>query len=458
MGVLDYILFPIYAFGFFLIFKWRRSKYTDPLLKKYQLQGFWIKVFSTIAFTIFNYQISLGDSVVLYWREGYNIFHLIQYDISNIKLLFIKGKDYDQALLADIWNAGYFNDENNYMVTKIVAFLSFFTFGKYMVINLFFSMISYSGVWRLYRFFYELFPHMHKQLAFAILYLPTFVFWSSGILKDPICTGAMGWITYSLYEMFYKKQSILKNIFIVAIATYFLVNLKIYILISYVPFFILFLILKNVNLLKNKFLKFMLGPAIIVGCIFAGQQVMQKFQGDLGNYAAEGLGDVIQKQQKNYAEQAAQGIGESNFELGVEFNGSIGSMLKMAPAAVVATLYRPFIWETRKISTVLSSFESLALMLLTIFVLYKAGVRRFFRIIVKDPVVLYCMLFSVLFALFVGATTPNFGTLCRYKIPCMPFYVIAMLVIRDKCLTAKEREKRAKKIQARSFSFQPQLA
>ena len=458
MGVLDFILFPIYAFGFYLLFKWRRSKYTDPLLKKYQLQGFWIKVFSTIAFTIFNLHISLGDSVVLYWREGYNIFHLIQYDITNIKLLFIKGKDYDQALLADIWNAGYFNDENNYMVTKIVAALSFVTFGKYMIINLFFSMISFSGVWRLYRFFYELFPHMHKQLAIAILYLPTFVFWSSGILKDPICTGAMGWITYSLYEMVYKKQSIIKNLFIVSIATYFLVNLKIYILISYVPFFLLFLILKNVNLLKNKFLKFMLGPAIIIGCVIAGQQVMQKFEGELGNFAADGLSDVIQQQQKNYKEQADAGIGESNFDLGVTFDGSIGSMLKMAPAAVVATLYRPFIWESRKISTLLSSLESLALMLLTIFVLYKAGIRQFLKIIIKDPVVLYCLLFSILFALFVGATTPNFGTLCRYKIPCMPFYVIAMLVIRDKCMTAKEREKRNRKLTAPQFKLTAQLA
>jgi hypothetical protein len=45
--------------------------------------------------------------------------------------------------------------------------------------------------------------------------------------------------------------------------------------------------------------------------------------------------------------------------------------------------------------------------------------------------VLYCFLFAMLFALFVGATTLNFGTLCRYKIPCMPFYVIALLLIWD---------------------------
>jgi hypothetical protein len=398
---------------------------------------------------------------VLYWKEGNNIYNLIQHDPTNIKLLFIQGKDFDQALLADVWNAGYFNDNNNYMVTKIVAVLSFLTFGKYMAINLFFSMISFSGVWRLYRFFYKLYPHLHKQLAVAILYLPTFVFWSSGILKDPICTGAIGWITYSLYEIFYRKASLMKNTIILLIAGYFLVNLKIYILISYVPFFFLFLILKNVNLIRNGFVKLMIGPALIIGSVFAGQQVMKKFEKELGGYAADGLVNQIKHQQKAYEQQIAQGIGESNFKLGVDFDGSISSMIKMAPAAIIATLYRPFIWESTKISTLLSSLEALALMIFTLSILFKTGVFTFFRTIAKDPVITYCFLFALLFALFVGATTPNFGTLCRYKIPCMPFYVIALILIREKYRVSKLAAVpvRAKaKVNKEGFQLAAQLA
>lgn len=456
MDYKDYILFFIYTFIFYLIFKSRRTFYEDPVLRHYHKVGFWIKVFSTIAFTIFNYKISLGDSVVLYWKEGHNIYELIQKDFSYVKLLFIKGKDFDQALLADTWNLGYFNDENNYMVTKIVAVLSFLTFGKYMVINLFFSLISFSGVWRLYRFFYKLYPHLHKQLAIAILYLPTFVFWSSGILKDPICTGAIGWITYSLYEMFYEKKAILKNMFFILVAGYFLVNLKIYILVSYVPFMMLFLLLKNVNLIKSPLLKFLIGPALIVVCVFAGQMVIKKFSDELGSYAAQNIAEKIKKQQDTYQAQAAQGIGESNFSLGVEMDGSMSSLVKMAPAAIMATLYRPFIWESTKISTLLSSLESLALMILTLSIMFKVGIGKFFRTIFKDPTITYCFLFALLFALFVGATTPNFGTLCRYKIPCMPFYVIALILIRDKC--AREKEVSSAKFKSQKVQLQPQLA
>jgi hypothetical protein len=45
---------------------------------------------------------------------------------------------------------------------------------------------------------------------------------------------------------------------------------------------------------------------------------------------------------------------------------------------------------------------------------------------------MYCFLFSCVFALFVGASTLNFGSLVRYKIPCMPFYLIALFLIYDK--------------------------
>jgi hypothetical protein len=37
----------------------------------------------------------------------------------------------------------------------------------------------------------------------------------------------------------------------------------------------------------------------------------------------------------------------------------------------------------------------------------------------------------MIFALFVGATTLNFGTLVRYKIPGIPFYIISLFLILD---------------------------
>ena len=429
MDILDFIFFFIYVFIFNIIFSARRKRYDSALLRKYHKQAFWIKVWGTFAFSIFVIYLSPGDTTGLYYPEGINISKMIIKNPSNIELLMGTGKDFDQALLANIDNSGYFNEESNFMVTRLVTIFSFLTFGKFMAINLVFSMISFTGVWRLFRFFYEQYPHLHKQFAIAILYLPTFVFWSSGILKDPICTGALGWITYSLYSIFYTKNNLIKNIVILFIFGYFLISLKIYILVAYLPFFILFLILKNVNLIKNPVVKALLVLGFFIGSILGFVKIASSIQGALSSYASKGIAEGIKNYQVNYENQAA--FVESNFSLGVDFDGTAGSLAKIAPAAIIATLFRPFIWESKKLSTLLSSLESLALMLFTLYTVKKVGILRFFRTIIKNPTILYCFFYSLLFALFVGATTLNFGTLVRYKIPGIPFFIISLFLILD---------------------------
>ncbi len=440
MGFIDFILFPLYVLFFHLIFSWRRKRISDPLLKKYHRQGFWIKVFGALAFTVFHGLISPGnDSVGLFYTEGVNIARLISADASNIKWLFSPGIDFDQTYLADPFNWGYFRSESNYFITRLVAIFSFFSFHNYLVINLFFSMISYSGVWRLYKFFYEQYPLLHKKLAIAILYLPTFVFWSSGILKDPICTGMIGWLTYAIYQAFYKKQSFFKNTIIALVAGYTIAILKSYIIFSYLPFLVIFLVLSNFKLIRKTRFKI----AVALGLLlmgFAGFFVVaDKLQEELGLLALDKLAESVQSQQKVFIKMAD--AAESSFSLGVDFDGSNLSLLKMAPAGIVATFYRPYLWESKKLSTLLSSLESLALIIYTLAVLLRAGLFHFIKTILFDPMVFFCFGFSVVFALFVGTTTLNFGTLVRYKIPCMPFYIIALVLINE---ATKQRKSRAK--------------
>ena len=430
MGVTDLILFPLYVFIFHLIFAARRKRIRDPLLRKYHKQAFWVKIAGVIAFTFFCVFISPADSVGLYYREGVNIFHLILKDpAANIKWVFMKGKDFDGTLLADPYNNGYFNGEGNYFIVRLVTIFSFISFGDYFVMNLFFGMIAFSGIWRLYKFFYEQYQHLHKRLAIAILFLPTMIFWTSGILKDPITTSMLGWLTYSLYNLLYKKTGLVKNAFIAVLSGYILAVVKAYILFSYLPFFIVFIVLKNIRLIKNIVFKIVICITLLVAGIYSFFLMSGLLKDEMGSYAIDNLAETVKTQQANYENMSD--LAGSSFSLGVEFDGSAGSLIRMAPAAIVATLYRPFLWESKKLSTLFSSLESLAMMLLTVYVFFRVGPVNFFAGFFKDPMIFFCFFFSLLFALFVGATTLNFGTLVRYKIPCLPFYVISLFLILD---------------------------
>jgi hypothetical protein len=436
MGFVEFILYPFYVAAFYFIFKAFRKNYTDPVLKYYHAQGFWIKALIVLVFAVFNSSISIGDSFVLYQMEGRNIYHLILKDSSNIKILLGKAIDFDETLLADPWNAGYLKGEANFMVAKFVTVISFFTFGKYLLTNLVFSMLAFTGAWKLFLFFYEQYPHMHRKFAIAILYLPTFIFWSSGILKDSICIAGIGWITYSLYQLFIRKKDFLKSPALLLFFGYLIWVIKPYILISYVPFFIFYLILKNVNSVNSKLIKLVLAPALIIGSVFAFSRIMIKLQDEMGQYAVGSLTKNIKNLNDAYENQS--GAGSSMFTYGTEFDGSVSGLVKMAPVFVGTTFFRPFLWESKKVSTLLSSLEGLTLLIFTIMVFFKAGFKTIFQTLTKNPLATYCFLFSIIFALFVGATTLNFGSLCRYKIPCMPFYIIALFLIEDATKQKKE--------------------
>ena len=181
-------------------------------------------------------------------------------------------------------------------------------------------------------------------------------------------------------------------------------------------------------LIQNKLGKALLIALFIAGSIVGFIKLSNTMEGAISGYTGNDLKKGISAYQKNYASQSENAEG-SFFSLGVEFDGSPGSLARLAPAAIAATLFRPYIWESRKLSSLLSSLESLALMLFTLYVLKRVGIKNFIMTIITKPIVLYCLFFSLIFALFVGATTLNFGTLVRYKIPAMPFYVISLFLI-----------------------------
>jgi hypothetical protein len=435
MGYGDLILFPVYLVLLSLLFRAIRNTYDDPLLKKYHRQGFWVKVIGCVAFFTYSVYLSPGDSIGLYQKEGNNIYHLILHNSSHLSWLFQKGKYFDESFLKDPYNAGYFKSEANFMVTRIVALLSFITGGRYAPISLIFACIAFSGLWKLFLFFYEQYPKMHKKFAIAILFFPTVVFWSGGILKDTLCIASIGWITYSLYEMLYRKKGFIKNLIILFVFGYLLAILKVYILISYVPFFVLFIILKNMQGIKNRLLRYLLAPTFILASMFGFTVALNTYDQELGAYAVHDLTRSIKHLNEAY-NSMNRNEPVSNFDLGVEFDGSFRGLARLAPAAVFATFFRPFLWESHKVSQLMASLESIILLFLTLFVLIKSGLKTFIKMILTDPLIMYCFLFAFVFAIFVGASTLNFGTLVRYKIPCLPFYTISLFLIYEK---VKER-------------------
>ena len=73
------------------------------------------------------------------------------------------------------------------------------------------------------------------------------------------------------------------------------------------------------------------------------------------------------------------------------------------------------------------AFESLALLLVVVYLIYKNQFGLIGKIS-SEPYLVFALVFSLGFAFAVGISTWNFGTLVRYKLPLMPIFG-SMLVI-----------------------------
>ena len=118
----------------------------------------------------------------------------------------------------------------------------------------------------------------------------------------------------------------------------------------------------------------------------------------------------------------------STYDLGAQ-DGTMSGMAKIALPAINVALFRPYIWEARNLTMFVSSLESLWFLFLTLRILIKVGFFRTFSIIGETPMVLFCFIFAITFAFAVGISSYNFGTLVRYKIPFMPFYLSGLFIM-----------------------------
>ena len=321
----------------------------------------------------------------------------------------------------------WYTDPAAYTVAAIAAFVSTFTLNTYLPAAVLFAFISFSGMWALFRTFASLYPHLARQIAIAVLFIPSTFVWGSGIFKDTICMFGLGWLTYGSFRMLVKRDFSFGNILLTALSFYLLAKVKPYILLGYIPALSIWILFTYSQKLRSTGIKFMV-KLIVIGAIVGGFLFfMQRFGKEtLGKYSLEKLAQtsLINRGYIYYI----SGEEGSSYNLG-DFEATIPGMLSRFPLAVNATFFRPYLWEAKKIIVLLSAIEALLFLFFTLKILFTIGPLKIWRTINSDPTIQFCLIFSIIFAFAVGISSYNFGTLSRYKIPCLPFFALALILI-----------------------------
>lgn len=424
MEIRDLVVTPVVIMLVYAVAYVVRGRLTDEITSRYYFPALTLKIFGAIALgLLYQYYYDGGDTFNFHTRGSRIIWEaFVESPVLGWKLLTSSG-EYIPGAVKYYSRIPFYYDSSSFFVVRIAAFFDLFTFSSYSATAVLFAYFSFIGCWLMFLTFYRLMPQAHGWISVAVLFVPSVIFWGSGILKDTLTLGALGMLTYAAHTVLIQRQPKVGKIFLLITSAWIIFVVKKYILLCFLPALLLWMYAARLARIKSVVLKIMVVPVITVLLVASGYYAVILIGKDDPRYSLDKIAITAQITAYDIGFYTGRDAG-STYSLG-ELDGTFSNLMGKFPQAVNVSLFRPYLWEVRNPLMLLSALESLVLLLLTVWVVFTCRFHLFQAL--RNPIVLFCLVFSITFAFAVGVSTFNFGTLARYKIPLIPFYLIGLI-------------------------------
>jgi hypothetical protein len=441
LSILDALANPLYLLIVLAItYIIQQKLYPKSLIGTFMLRGMAIRLAAALTFAavyVYYYQ---GRGDTFYYYDGAKAVRDAFWfsPVMGVKVLLAKPGVFTEdtftytSQIPTFWRG---NDEVVFMC-KLLGVIMTIAFKSYWLATILITAITFTGAWKMFRFFQSLYPALEKQAAYSVLFIPSALFWGSGILKDTVCFAALGWMLMASYNILVARKHMLSSVLILLFAGYLILNLKAYILYAFVPALFIWTYMRFRPKSEAIAIRYSLTP-LFLAAVLAGMGLVVQSIGSSSEKYAIGELESRAKGFQNYHTQLAD-QGQSGYSLG-EVSFTPAGMVASFPAAVNVTFFRPYLWEIQDPFQALSALESLFFFYFFLATLYRVGILRVLRIIGSNPDVAMCLVFSLIFGYAVGVTAYNFGALVRFKIPGLPFFLMALILIRHVYALQKEK-------------------
>jgi heme A synthase len=156
-------------------------------------------------------------------------------------------------------------------------------------------------------------------------------------------------------------------------------------------------------------------------------------------FSLEHIAEQAQQQQMAWDRPADS----SAVEIGAG-QSSFASQIPFVPLALANSLFRPFLFEARNITMLAASIETTVLTFLVVRMFWQTRYSVVRDAILTSPLMAASVTFVFVFGIAVGLTTLNLGSLSRYRLPMVPYYVIFVSVLSRRMSSRSERDTRTR--------------
>jgi hypothetical protein len=399
---------------------------------RFYTRAIMFKVFMGLALASVYAFVYGGGDTINYWTDAEKLAALLTLDF-NCFVNILMGDLSVSNYFCFTWDTGrpmyYLRDPQSYTIARLVAIPYLLTVKAFFGCTVLVSWIAFGGVWRLYMVFVEEYPQLKKQMALCVLFIPSVVFWGSGILKDTFTFTAVCWMTYAVYNLLIRRSDMAWSVVHLVVSAWMLITIKPYIFVALLPGTIIWVVFKRIQGVANPVIRILVAPIIVMIGAVGASFIFSQAASNLGDY-----GDVDTMLNKAVVTQhdlKQEYYGGHTFDIGA-FEPTVPGVLSKAPIAIFSGLFRPMIWEAKSFFMIVTAIENTAVLLFFIFMIFKVGPLRYISGTLAEPMSMFGFVFTIFFSFAVGLTTANFGSLVRYKIPAMPFFLASIFIARER--------------------------
>ncbi|MBL7965033.1 MAG: hypothetical protein JNM31_14460 [Flavobacteriales bacterium] len=427
----EFSLMFVYVLGLYVFFsRQKQMRIAAEPEYAYFLWGLFAKILGGVFFSLIYFYYYNGGDTIGYFFSALPISKLAKENVFQaLTVLFGANSVENQAYFT--METGkpldfMYYDSRTYTVIRLIAPFIFISFDSYLITTTLVASFSYIGPWRGFQTLSHYFPSIRGKLAIAFLFMPSAVFWGSGLLKDTFTFSATCWSIHCVDSIFFRKRDLVSSSLALALSFYIILAIKPYIFMVLFPLILLWLFYQRLARIRNALIKFIILPAAFLSLVAGSFLVLQALGDRLDKFSLDNALDTIIISQQDM--KRAEEYGSNYFDVGTMEHSWV-SVLSKFPVATNAALFRPYLWECRNLVMTLAGLENLFLLVLAITLLLRSRVVFLFTMITKNPLVTICVTFTLLYGFITGITTPNFGALVRFKIPLLPFFVAGCYIM-----------------------------
>jgi len=396
--------------------------------------GLGAKVTGGIAFTLIYLFYYRGGDTIVYYKTAIAYCNLIlQSPFEGLAITLSNNSIENFSFFTP--ETGYpvrhiFNDSATLMVSKIAIPFLLLSFKSYLIGSLLISFISYLSIWQLFK----LFRHLtnNKQISMlSTLFVPSILFWGSGISKDTITFAATCYFVYGAYWIIIRRKFKLMIVILSAISLWLIITIKPYIFLVLFPGTLVWIFFNSIQSIKNKFIRTATVPIILVSSIIISGFTLNSISSVLGEYSTD---NIMRKAIIAQEDLKQDYYGGNSFDIG-KIEPTTAGVISKFPIATFYGFFGPTLVHVNNVVMLFSALENTVLLFLSISIFLLRNPVKTLQRLSGEPFLTFCLLFSVLFAFGIGLSSPNFGALVRFKIPLLPFFLIMLLSIFTKTNT-----------------------